>query len=83
MPNIPAGKIRPKPRSLSKEVRGQDDSEGVRIRTSMRRWQAMDGPARLLGRGLGMKELVDRVALEVGASPRQVHCAIKPDSHDQ
>ena len=43
----------------------------------------MDGPARLLGRGLGMKELVDRVALEVGASPRQVHCAIKPDSHDQ
>ncbi|MBI5596837.1 MAG: hypothetical protein HY928_12160 [Elusimicrobia bacterium] len=58
---------------------GNDDegSERSRIRKSMRRWREMDAPARLLGRGLGMKELVDRVAREVGTTLRQVHSALK------
>lgn len=58
---------------------GKDDagSERTRIRDSMRRWREMDAPARLLGRGLGMKELVDRVAREVGTTLRQVHSALK------
>ena len=55
-----------------------DPSERARIQKSMRRWQEMDGPARLLGRGLGMRELLDRVSKEVGVSLRQVQSALKP-----
>jgi hypothetical protein len=82
MPSIPARKEGLRLRPLSQERRGDDASERTRIRTSMRRWQTMDYPARLLGRGLGMRELVDRVAKEVGTSLRQVHCALKKTRDD-
>lgn len=52
--------------------------ERTLIRKSMRRWESMDEAARQLGRGLGKKELVHRVAKEVGASLRQVHSALRP-----
>ncbi|MBI3553354.1 MAG: hypothetical protein HY077_12740 [Elusimicrobia bacterium] len=52
-------------------------AERVMIRKSMRRWESMDGAAKELGRGLGKKELIDRVAKEVGTSLRQVHCALR------
>lgn len=52
-------------------------SERARIRKSMRKWRKLDEPARLLGRGLGSKELTLRVARDVGASLRQVHGALK------
>ncbi len=52
--------------------------ERSRIRMSMRKWERMDDPGRLLGRGLGRKELVDRVARDVGLSLRQVQAALKP-----
>ena len=75
---IPAEKKRLKLRPLSQELRALDAFERTRIRMSMRKWQIMDAPARLLGRGLGMRELVGRVAKDVGMSIRQVHSALKP-----
>ncbi len=53
--------------------------ERVRIRASMRKWRKMDETARLLGRGLGRNELLDRVSREVGASLRRVESALKTD----
>jgi hypothetical protein len=50
--------------------------ERGRIRKSMLKWESMDGPARLLGRGLGRRELIGRVALEVGKTLREVHEAL-------
>ena len=78
MSNIPAEKKRLKLRPLSQELQGRDAFERTHILVSMRKWQTMDDPARLLGRGLGMKELADRVAKEVGTSLRQVQSALKP-----
>ena len=66
-----------KPLALSRELRQSDAFEQTRIRKSMQKWQVMDAKARLLGRGLGTKELINRVALEVGASLREVHSALK------
>ena len=82
MSNIPADKKRPKLRLLSQELHALDASERTRIRMSMRKWRAMDGPARLLGRGLGKRELVGRVAKEVGMSLRQVSSVLKPAYHE-
>ena len=59
------------------ELHALDASERTRIRMSMRQWRAMDGPARLLGRGLGKRELVGRVATEVGMSLRKVSSVLK------
>ncbi len=42
----------------------------------MSKWEDMDKAGRLAGRGLGRKELIDRVAREVGTSQRQVHSAL-------
>jgi|GEM_PF-5298436 len=56
--------------------------ERASIRKSMRKWQEMDAPAKLLGRGLGKKELVERVAREVGTSSRRVQSALKPGRGD-
>lgn len=54
-----------------------DASERTRIRTSMDKWLRLDEPAKRLGRGLGRKELLDRVARDVGLSLRQVHDALR------
>ena len=43
----------------------------------MKKWQNMDEAARELGRGLGKRELIDRVAKEVGTTLREVHSALK------
>ncbi|OIO07515.1 MAG: hypothetical protein AUJ52_10170 [Elusimicrobia bacterium CG1_02_63_36] len=51
--------------------------ETARIRKSMSKWQSMDAPARLLGRGLGRRELERRVASEVGITLRQVQVALR------
>lgn len=48
-----------------------------RIRTSMEKWRRLDEPAKRLGRGLGRKELLDRVAQDVGLSLRQVSTALR------
>ena len=48
-----------------------------RIRKSMRRWESMDSSGRELGRGLGRRELIGRVAREVGKSVREVHSALR------
>ena len=58
-------------------TREPESPEEVRIRQSMTRWTKMNETARLLGRGLGRRELVERVALETGASARAVHDALK------
>lgn len=71
-----AAKSRPTTPALSP----RNPTEDARIRDSMRRWQMMDEPARRLGRGLGMRALVERVALEVGTTLRQVQTALKPAS---
>jgi len=73
----PAERGNRKPVRLSQEVRENDVLERARIQASMRKWQGMDETAKMLGRGLGKKELFDRVALEVGKSLRQVHEALK------
>lgn len=52
-------------------------AERTRIRTSMDKWLRLDEPAKRLGRGLGRKELLERVALDVGLSLRQVHSALR------
>jgi hypothetical protein len=56
----------------------KNPTEDARIRDSMRRWQLMDEPARRLGRGLGMRALVERVALEVGTTQSHVQAVVKP-----
>jgi hypothetical protein len=48
-----------------------------RIRKSMTRWQAMNQAGRLAGRGLGRRELIGRVADEVGTSRSEVESALK------
>ena len=65
------------PPAANKAPSAPRPSEAARIRQSMSRWTKMDEAARLLGRGLGRRELVERVALETGASARAVHDALK------
>lgn len=72
-----AEKRKRKLRPLSRELRERDALERTLIRKSMRKWESMDEAGRYLGRGLGKKELADRVAKEVGTSLRQVHSALK------
>lgn len=43
----------------------------------MLRWESMDLAGRLAGRGLGRRELVDRVAREIGATRAAVLSALK------
>ncbi len=72
MPNPPSGK----------KAQKSDESEAskrLRIRSSMCRWEKMDEPAELLGRGLGRQELIGRVAREVGATQSSVRSALKAD----
>ena len=47
------------------------------IHKSMRKWESIDMTGRHLGRGLGKKELIDRVAKEVGKTLREVYAALK------
>ena len=53
-------------------------SERALILKSMRRWEEIDALGREMGRGLGRKELIERVALEVGTTLSSVHSALKP-----
>ena len=53
-------------------------AEKKRIRESMSRWEGMDQTARRLGRGLGRRELIGRVARECGKSARVVSEALGP-----
>ncbi len=48
-----------------------------RIRKAMTRWQDMDAAGKLLGRGLGRKEILGRVAMETGATLAAVVSALK------
>lgn len=48
-----------------------------RIRKSMSRWEDMDAAGKLLGRGLGRRALMSRVALETGATLAAVQAAVK------
>lgn len=77
MPNTPVGKKEPESRVAPKDPREREVFERTRILNSMRKWRQMDEPARLLGRGLGKKALIDRVAMEVGVSLRRIHSALK------
>jgi hypothetical protein len=72
-----ADKRKRKLRSPSHDLRERAALERTRIRTSMKKWQNMDEAARELGRGLGKRELIDRVAKEVGTTLREVHSALK------
>lgn len=48
----------------------------------MKKWEEMDAPARLLGRGLGRKELLGRVAKDVGATIKEVGDALRSKPHE-
>lgn len=50
----------------------------TRIKTSMRKWMSMNEVGLELGRGLGRRELIDRVAKEVGTTLREVQSALRP-----
>lgn len=52
-------------------------AEAVRIRNAMSRWEDMDAAGRLLGRGLGRRALMSRVALETGATLVAVQAALR------
>ena len=51
--------------------------ERARIQKSMRKWENIDETGRRLGRGLGRRELIGRVAKEIGATLDQVHRALR------
>lgn len=51
--------------------------EILRIRKAMLRWEDMDAAGKLLGRGLGRRALMSRVALETGVTVAAVHAALK------
>ncbi len=56
----------------------EDDASVVkRIQKSMGHWKAMDSAGRLVGRGLGRRELIGRVASETGLSRAAVESALK------
>lgn len=48
-----------------------------RVRKSMLKWDAMDAAGRRLGRGLGRRALIARVALDVGVTVQAVLLALK------
>ncbi len=52
-------------------------SQRALIQKSMRRWEEIDTLGREMGRGLGRKELIERVAREVGTTLSSVHSALK------
>ncbi len=54
----------------------------ARILKSMRQWELIDAKGREMGRGLGRRQMVERVALEVGTSARRVLAALKLDAAD-
>jgi hypothetical protein len=83
MSNLPTDKKASKSHHLPHAEPALDASERSRIRTSMRKWVAMDVPAQRLGRGLGMKALVGRVAQEVGATLRQVQSVLRQAGHEK
>lgn len=51
--------------------------EILRIRKSMTRWEDMDAAGKLIGRGLGRRALMGRVAMETGATLAAVQAALK------
>ena len=53
------------------------DDETLRIRKAMARWRDMDAAGKLMGRGLGRRELIERVALETGTTAAAVSSALK------
>ena len=57
--------------------KADEPSERSRIQKSMSKWRTMDTPAHLLGRGLGVKALIERVAMENGVTIRRVRAALK------
>lgn len=66
----------------ARDARQAAAGERIRILKSMKKWEEMDAPARLLGRGLGRKELLGRVAKDVGATIREVGAALKTKRHE-
>ncbi|NNN04433.1 MAG: hypothetical protein HKL90_00895 [Elusimicrobia bacterium] len=52
----------------------------ARILKSMRQWELIDAKGRELGRGLGRRQMVERVALETGTSARRVLSVLKLDA---
>jgi len=52
----------------------------ARIRKAMRVWIAMDQTARRLGRGLGRREIIARVAVESGVTASVVAEACKGEA---
>jgi hypothetical protein len=59
-------------------TKADDASERALIQKSMRRWVEIDALGREMGRGLGRKELIERVALEVGMPVGFVQSVLKP-----
>lgn len=49
----------------------------VRIRKAMSRWEDMDAAGKRMGRGLGRRELIGRVAVETGSTVAAVQSALK------
>ncbi len=66
----------------AREARDAAAGERTRILKSMKKWEEMDATARLLGRGLGRKELLGRVAKDVGATIKEVGAALKSRQHE-
>ena len=60
-------------------TKNDDPAQRSLIRKSMRRWEEIDALGREMGRGLGRKELIERVAREVGTTLSSVHSALKPE----
>ena len=60
-------------------IKSEAASCDARIIKSMRQWELIDAKGRELGRGLGRRQMVERVALEVGTSARRVLAALKLD----
>jgi hypothetical protein len=77
MINKPARKNLRKIRPSAADIKMNDEAELALIQTSMRKWESMDAAGRLAGRGLGKRELLERVVLEVGKSLRQVQDALR------
>jgi hypothetical protein len=48
-----------------------------RVLKALQKWIKMDEAACTLGRGLGRRELLKRVALDTGSSERQVQSALR------
>lgn len=61
-------------------IKSESESRDARIIKSMRQWELIDAKGRELGRGLGRRQMVERVALEVGTSARRVLAALKLDA---